>query len=504
MIHSKLATKISVAIVGVVGLALSGSMLALLAAWHVAGLMQDAVTENISSLRAAEELEIALLEKRNLIVLYILDHKNSQRLKNYQRQKGSFHEALEQARKTTHTLDERKILDSLEEAYREYDEKRNEMIALHQRGDKDQAIALYLNEVNRLFQQVDRLSRDFIVENKRTIDSTTAHAQRRVIRITWVVAGFSALTIGLGAFLAWLFFHSVLNPLRQLVADARKFAGQRCATSAEIPSEEIPAVGEYLHSLMSDVSDARTALDDNRRRLLNAEKLATVGKLAAGVAHEIRNPLTAIKMWLFSIRKAVGDNPELDRKFEIVSEELTRMDKIVSNFLEFSRPSALKQEAQSVSTLVHRTLELFSHRIEEKKLRLVHHDAERLPSVMVDADQFRQVLNNVLDNAIEATSVGGEIQVSVAKEHRTSDQLMVVVRVHDNGKGISQDVGEKIFEPFYTTKDDGTGLGLCIAAQIMAKHGGSLVLESSTIRGTTFAVWIPLARKDFHEQNISR
>jgi signal transduction histidine kinase len=502
--YSKLAMKISVAIVGVVGLALSGSVIALLAAWHVGGLMQDAVSENVSSLRAAEELEIALLERRNQMISFILDQGNSQRLKDYQRQKDSFHDALAQARKTAHTISERKILDDLEENYREYDEKRNEMIALSQRGDKDQAITLYLNEVNRLFQQVDRLSRGFIAENKRTIDSTTAHAQRRVIRITWVVAGFSALTIGLGVLLAWLFFHSVLNPLRQMVADARKFAGQRSATSAEIPLEEIPAVGEYLHSLMSDVSDARTALDDNHRRMLNAEKLATVGKLAAGVAHEIRNPLTAIKMWLFSIRKATGDDPEIERKFEIVSEELTRMEKIVSNFLEFSRLPALKQEALSVSALVHRTLELFSHRIEEKKLSLACLDAERLPLVMVDADQFKQVLNNVLDNAIEATNVGGEIQVSVAKDHRTSDQLMVVVRVRDNGKGISQDVCEKIFEPFYTTKDDGTGLGLCIAAQIMAKHGGSLELESSTKEGTTFAVWIPIARKDFHEQNISR
>ena len=502
--HSKLATKISVAIVGVVGLALSGSVMALLAAWHVGGLMQDAVTENLSSLRAAEELEIALLEKRSLLVSFILDQGNAERLQDYQRQKGSFHDALAQSRKTAHTLNERKILDGLEEAYREYDEKRNEMIALYQKGDKDQAIALYLNEVNSHFQQVDRLSREFIAENKRTIDLTTAHAHRQVIRITWVVAGFSALTIGLGTLLAWLFFHSVLNPLRQMVVDARKFSGQRSATSAEIPSEEIPAVGEYLHSLMSDVSDARTALDDNRRRLLNAEKLATVGKLAAGVAHEIRNPLTAIKMWLFSIRKAIGDAPELDRKFEIVSEELTRMEKIVSNFLDFSRPPALKQEAQSVSALVHRTLELFSHRIEEKRLRLVHHDEEQLPPVMVDADQFKQVLNNVLDNAIEATCAGGEIRITVAKGQRTSDPSMVVVRVRDNGQGMPQEVCEKIFEPFYTTKDDGTGLGLCIAAQIMAKHGGSLVLESSTKWGTTFAVWIPIARKESHEQNPSR
>ncbi len=501
--HSKLATKISVAIVGVVGLALTGSVVALLAAWQVRGLMQDTVTENLSSLRAAEELEIALLEKRSLMVSFILDKENPKRFEDLQRKDGSFYEALDRARNTAHTACEKKILDDLERTYQEYDEKRNAMISLYQRGDRDKAVAIYLHEVSSLFHQVDRRSRDFIAENKRTIDLTTARAQHQVIRITWVVAGFAILTIGLGAFLAWLFFHGVLNPLRQMAADARKFTGQRSAASAEMPMDELPIVSEYLRSLMCDVSDARTALDDNRRRLLNAEKLATVGKLAAGVAHEIRNPLTAIKMWLFSIRKTAGGDPEQDRKFEIVSEEITRMEKIVSNFLEFSRPPALKQEAQSVSALVDRTLELFSHRIEEKKIRLVHHDAAHLPPVLADADQFKQVLNNVLDNAIEATNEGGEIQITAAKDDQTNDRSMVVVRVHDNGKGMPQDVGERIFEPFYTTKDDGTGLGLCIAAQIMAKHGGSLVLESSTKQGTTFAVWVPTAKKESHEPNLS-
>ena len=336
--RSKLATKISVAIVGVVGLAISSSVVALLSAWHIGGLMQSTVTENLSSLRAAEELEISLLETRGLVVSFILDNGNPERLKDLERKKRAFHDALDRARKTAHTSSEKRILDGLEEAYREYDEKRTEMIALYQSGDKDKAIAIFLSEVSSLSQQVDRLSRDFIAENKRYIDSTTARAQHQIIRITWLVAGFAGLTIGLGALLAWLFFHGVLFPLRKMVADARDFTGQRSVTSAEMPTDELPAVGEYLRSLMCDVSDARSALEENRRRLMNAEKLATVGKLAAGVAHEIRNPLTAIKMWLFSIRKAVGHDPEMDRKFEIVSEEITRLERIVRNFLEFSRP----------------------------------------------------------------------------------------------------------------------------------------------------------------------
>jgi signal transduction histidine kinase len=234
---------------------------------------------------------------------------------------------------------------------------------------------------------------------------------------------------------------------------------------------------------------------------MNAEKLATVGKLAAGVAHEIRNPLTAVKMWLFSIRKAVGDEPDLDRKCEIISEEIARLERIVCNFLEFSRPPAPKLEAQSVSVLIDKTLELFGHRIEEKRLRLVRSGAEQVIPVRADGEQLKQVFVNVLDNAVEATAERGEIRIVVDAAGGVGDRSMVVVRIQDTGRGMPQDVCERIFEPFYTTKDDGTGLGLCIAAQIMARHDGRLVLESSTERGTTFAVWIPTVREESHEQN---
>lgn len=499
--RSKLATKISVTIVGVVALAISSSVVALLSMWHIGGLMQNTVTENLPSLRAAEELGIALLETRGMVVSFILDHGNPERLTDLERKKRAFHDALERARKTAHTPSEKRILDDLEKAHRKYDEKRAEMIALYQSGDEDKAIAIFLNDMSSLSQLVDRLSRDFIAENKRYIDSTTAHAQHHISRVTWLVAGFACLTIGVGALLAWLFFHGVLIPLRQMLADARDFTGQPSLSAAELPTDELHTVDTYLRSLMCDVSDARLALDQNRKRLMNAEKLATVGKLAAGVAHEIRNPLTAMKMWLFSIRKAVGHDPELDRKFEIISEETTRLERIVCNFLEFSRPPALKLQAQSVSLLIDKTLELFGHRIEERELCLVRSDTEPILPVMVDGEQIKQVFINVLDNAIEATPERGEIQITVDTADDTDDRSMVAVRVQDTGRGMPQDVCERIFEPFYTTKDDGTGLGLCIAAQIMARHGGRLVLESSTERGTTFAVWIPIARKEAHEQN---
>ena len=112
---------------------------------------------------------------------------------------------------------------------------------------------------------------------------------------------------------------------------------------------------------------------------------------------------------------------------------------------------------------------------------------------MADPEQLRQVLSNLLDNAADATPEGGEIRIEVAAEAEAGGRPMVVVRVHDTGPGMTAEVQRRVLEPFFTTKDDGTGLGLCIATEIMARHKGRLVLEASTERGTTFAVWIPVA-----------
>ena len=218
----KLATKISVAILGVVALALSSSVVALFSMWHIGELMQQSATENLSSLRAAEELKIALLETRGLVVSFVLDNGNPDRLKDLLRKKRAFQDALERARKTAHTSCEIRILDDLEEAYQDYDELRTEVIARYQSGDKEKASAIYLSELSVLSRQVDRLSAEFIAENKRYIDSTSARTQRQVSRVTWLVAGFSGLTIGLSMLLAWLFFHNVLFPLRGISEDIRE------------------------------------------------------------------------------------------------------------------------------------------------------------------------------------------------------------------------------------------------------------------------------------------
>ena len=243
---------------------------------------------------------------------------------------------------------------------------------------------------------------------------------------------------------------------------------------------------------MSDVSETRTSLERSRTQLLQAEKLASVGKLAASVAHEIRNPLTSLKMRLFSLRQTFGGDPLHSDDFQVVSDEIGRLERIIRNFLEFSRPPDLLLRSQALAPLLDRTLELCGHRLSEKDIALTRQDGAGLPLVLADADQLKQVFINLLNNAAEALPEGGKLQLSSAVEAGPEGRLLAVVRFADNGPGIPPEFQGHIFEPFFTTKDEGTGLGLCIAARIMARHQGRLELESSTSQGSTFAVWIPI------------
>ncbi len=326
-------------------------------------------------------------------------------------------------------------------------------------------------------------------------------AEARVRMTTWVVGASAALSLALSGFLLWLFFYRVLFPLRGMVADAELFRGDRPDKSQDTDVDELRMMGSHLRNLMSDVSDTRSRLEHSRDRLMAAEKLASVGKLAASVAHEIRNPLTAIKMWLFTIRETAEGNAELERKIHIISEEIERLESIVRNLLEFSRPPALDRKPHDVPQMIEQTLELLSPRLAERRISVSQRRERNLPPAIADASQFRQVLLNLFENAMDAMPEGGEIQVTTTVENDASGQSMAVVRVRDTGHGMPQDVQRRVFEPFFTTKELGTGLGLCIAARVMARHGGALVLESSTDKGTCFAVWVPAANEKTNGQD---
>ena len=485
-----LATRVTAAVVGVVLFALATSLAAFYATWKIRGLLSITVYENLPSVRAAEELEIALLEQRGRVGSYILDKGNREWLEQLPELEERFHYWLGEARATANTSKEHRTLDQLEGVYRMYDAERAHVIALYDAGDEAQARQALLHEVYELYQQAYDLCEAFIDANFRYVTRSVESATRQMRRSAILSSSAIALTLALGIALLWLFFAGVLFPLRRMIADAQGFAGGAGA-SENGSGDELHAIGVYLRMLMSDMAKTRTSLEDSRARLSAAEKLASVGRLATSIAHEIRNPLTAVKMWLFSIRSGVSGDVDVERKLDIVSEEINRLEEIVHDFLDFSRPAPLKLERHDLGGIIHRTLDLLACRFEDRGLPLHCRLPDKPVSVTVDGAQLQQVLINLVNNAIDASADGGEIHVELGADRDAEGRAIGVVRVRDTGAGIPDDVRDRIFDPFFTTKEDGTGLGLSIAAQIMARHQGRLLLESTSDSGTTFSICVP-------------
>lgn len=257
--------------------------------------------------------------------------------------------------------------------------------------------------------------------------------------------------------------------------------------SAEIGERRrIEAEREQLNRELATKNEQLEAL------LMKAEKLASVGRLAAGVAHEIRNPLTSLKLSLFSIGKAVKGNAKIEENVRVMSEEIMRLETVVRNFLEFSRPPSLKLRPTAVRALVDDLLALYRHQMQKSNVKTIVDVPLDLPQVQIDPDQIKQVFLNLLVNAVDAMKSGGTVQITAETVPGLIEGTDILFRFQDNGPGIPAENRGKIFETFFTTKTEGTGLGLAISSRIMKIHGGSLALEESHAPGASFLVRIPV------------
>jgi len=222
----------------------------------------------------------------------------------------------------------------------------------------------------------------------------------------------------------------------------------------------------------------------------NTERLASVGKLAAGVAHEINNPLGGILNCLYNIRKGTLPSERQEEYFTYMEDGLRRAQKIVRQLLDFSQQHEPEFSMNDVNGLVDRVLVLTNHVIAEKGLQLHKVYEHDLPPLFVDPQMIEQVLTNLILNAVQATDAGGSIILQTRRAHERCE-----IDVGDTGSGIPPEVRPNIFDPFFTTKGtgEGTGLGLSVSLGIVERHGGQLSVESEVGKGTVFTVSLPLS-----------
>ena len=242
-----------------------------------------------------------------------------------------------------------------------------------------------------------------------------------------------------------------------------------------------------LKDKVEELNRAFAQLQEAQNKLLHSEKLAVVGKMAAHVAHEIRNPLTAIGGFARHILQHPDDVESVKQGAEIISREVLRLEKILANVLNFTKISKPFRKLQDIHHILDAVTQLHAPLLQEHNVTIHKNYAPDLPHVYVDEDQMKQVFTNILTNSIYSMPKGGDIFVET---YKVDDGIEI--RLRDTGVGMSEEVLENMFNPFYTNRQGGTGLGMAVTQKIIQEHDGRIDVASEEGKGTVFRIYLPL------------
>jgi two-component system sensor histidine kinase HydH len=268
-----------------------------------------------------------------------------------------------------------------------------------------------------------------------------------------------------------------------------RFGERRCELLCH-PLTIVDSQQHYLGKvlLISDVTEIRSL----EQRMRENERLAAVGRMAGGVAHEVRNPLSSIKGLALLLKNKFSEGSKEQATAELLIQETERMNRTITEMLNFTRPSVLHLERVDLGRLLERSVTLIRAETIDNQIATSLEVAPDLQPVLGDADRLQQVLMNVLINAMQAMDNGGSLTIILNNREEAGE---VELKIRDTGPGIASDLLSQVFYPYFTTKQAGTGLGLAISQKIIADHGGSIELESESGVGTTVIIHLPMWRQ---------
>jgi len=335
----------------------------------------------------------------------------------------------------------------------------------------------------------------------KTADAQIAGHQRT---LTWFLV--AAILFGCAAAIAFMYL-VVYRPVHALMLGTHRVADGDLEYRLPVQSDdELGDLALSFNKMTAQVAGVQSRIEDEVRRktaelervhktLLNNEKMASIGKLAATVAHEINNPLFGILTYARLIsrslsRQEAAGREELLEQLQTIERESKRCGDLVKNLLTFSRQAPSHREPNDINTVVHRAVLLVRHKLEMQNIELVENLASDLPPADCDGNQIQQVVLVLMVNASEAMPKGGRLEVGTALDPARD---RIIVQIRDTGSGIPEDVLPRIFDPFFTTKEDQnrTGLGLAVAHSIVEQHAGEISVRSTPGEGTEFTVVLP-------------
>lgn len=290
--------------------------------------------------------------------------------------------------------------------------------------------------------------------------------------------------------------HLILKPVQQLIEMSKKVSmGDLSPKIARISKSEIGVLQNTFMDMLSSIRERdQRQKADSEYKILQSEKQATVGRLAAGVAHEINNPLTGVLTFTHMLLRRQDLDSEIRSDLDTIAQSTERVREIVKGLLNFARQTRLNPESTDINELIRKTISLLESQALVKKINVSFDSCDVLPRRTLDRNQFQSVLMNIIINAIDATDPGGQVSIATGISFSTSQVKGIEIIISDTGCGISPEHLDRLFDPFFTTKEvgQGTGLGLSVSMGIVERHGGSIRVRSKAGKGSTFIIWLPI------------
>lgn len=347
------------------------------------------------------------------------------------------------------------------------------------------------------------------------VEQDKEEAFRGTDRLKRYVYLVTALSAGGALFLAWLLSHYVVNPIRKLSLAADNLArGEFDRADIKINrADEIgvlyKAFGDMARQLQdrqqkleqrvvlkeSELEETGEKLKETQQAAARSQQLAALGRLASGVAHEIRTPLTSLKLFLESVESEISISPEYEEDFQVAMQQIKRMEATINRFLDFARPQEPVFSLIEVRELIEDSLLVIGPKARKQETIIQKSISRGLPKIKGDRKQLGEALLNLMVNALEAVAKQGKLIITAdLQELQTAEGIRKSIRIDvgDTGPGIMKENISRLFDPFFTTKATGAGLGLAIVHSTVKRHGGEVMVQSIVGEGTTFSLLIPV------------
>lgn len=452
---------------------------------HLQNASAELLEWNVSSIRAAEELEIVIRETRYRLNQYLLTG-DPHHLHEVRHLRETTEFWIAEAERLATTVEEEQLLHQVREGYRRFLEARSRLTDnVDLEVVRQMARDILPNDVLRPARLYLDLNEQHL---SRSTDESRAVADRLVIGL--LLLGLCGAVAGLVA--GYGLARGVSRSILQLSVPVGDVAGQleavvgQVSVSAEPPLDDLEQILQLVSERVSTVIEQ---LQESQRTALRTEQLASLGQFAAGLAHELRNPLMSMKILIQAALEDVGEARLTGRDLMVLEEEIRRLEQLVQGFLDFARPPEAIRQTVSLIDVIAPAVSLLSAQAARRDVHVGTSVDAALPPVEGDPGQLRQVVLNLVLNAIDATPPGGRVDI-----YATEQNGVAVIRVEDTGCGLPDELGESIFDPFVSTRETGIGLGLSICRRIVETHQGSMSAKTRPQGGAELTFTVPLAR----------